>query len=75
MCDVSGAHMQVGTAGETSHNFVRNPANWVVRAVPGLLTLLFCLFGIGHPVLWQDELATLSASTRSVEDIFRLARH
>ncbi|NES28716.1 hypothetical protein GCE86_20840 [Micromonospora terminaliae] len=42
-------------------------------AVPGLVTLVVTLAGIGHAQPWRDELATWSAATRSVPDLGRLA--
>ncbi|MET8910725.1 glycosyltransferase family 39 protein [Micromonospora sp. NPDC004551] len=46
---------------------------WPVWVVPGLLTLVVTLAGIGHAQPWRDELATWSAATRSVSDLVRLA--
>ncbi|MDO3684256.1 glycosyltransferase family 39 protein [Micromonospora sp. C28ISP2-4] len=45
------------------------PAVWVV---PGLLTLVVTLAGIGHAQPWRDELATWSAATRPVPDLVRM---
>jgi mannosyltransferase len=45
-----------------------------VWAVPAGVALAVCLIAIGHRVLWQDELATLTASTRSLHDLAELAR-
>ncbi len=39
------------------------------------LTFGICLLGIGRAVLWQDELATVSAGTRSLPDLARLCAH
>jgi mannosyltransferase len=47
--------------------------DWPVWAVPGLLTLVVTLAGIGHAQPWRDELATWSAATRPVPDLLRLA--
>ncbi|MFY1657389.1 glycosyltransferase family 39 protein [Micromonospora sp. WMMD1274] len=44
---------------------------WVV---PGLLTLVVTLAGIGHAQPWRDELATWSAATRPVPDLARMTR-
>jgi len=41
---------------------------------PAALALVICLAGIGHQALWQDELATLTASTRSLTALVDLAR-
>lgn len=51
----------------------RRPA--LVWAVPALVTLGLCLVGIGRPVLWQDELATVSAASRSLPELLRLVLH
>jgi len=51
---------------------LRSSLLWVV---PAGVTLAVCLAGIQRPVLWQDELATLSASTRSLYDLVRLSAH
>ncbi len=45
-----------------------------VWAVPAVVTAVVCLIRIGHPVLWRDEIATLSAATRSFGDQIRLER-
>ena len=45
-----------------------------VWAVPAALTLVSCLVGAWHQVLWQDELATYTAATRSFGDLVDLAR-
>jgi mannosyltransferase len=42
-------------------------------AIPAALTLAICLTAIQRPVLWQDELATVSASTRSLYDLVRMS--
>ncbi|WP_262284834.1 glycosyltransferase family 39 protein [Micromonospora sp. MA102] len=47
--------------------------DWPVWAIPGLLTLVVTLAGIGHAQPWRDELATWSAATRPVPDLVRLA--
>jgi mannosyltransferase len=47
----------------------------VVWAVPAVLALGSCLPGAVHAVLWQDELATLSAVSRSLPDLGRLLLH
>ncbi|NED59019.1 hypothetical protein G3I24_50085, partial [Micromonospora aurantiaca] len=46
----------------------------VVWVVPGLLTLVVTLAGIGHAQPWRDELATWSAATRPVPDLARMTR-
>ncbi|MEU5828910.1 glycosyltransferase family 39 protein [Micromonospora tulbaghiae] len=46
----------------------------VVWVVPGLLTLVVTLAGIGHAQAWRDELATWSAATRPVPDLARMTR-
>jgi mannosyltransferase len=48
------------------------PAVW---AVPAVVTFLLCLPSAWHAVLWQDELATYSAVSRPVPDLFRLLLH
>ncbi|MEU9512769.1 glycosyltransferase family 39 protein [Micromonospora sp. NPDC048169] len=50
------------------------PGPVVVWVVPGLLTLVVTLAGIGHAQPWRDELATWSAATRPVPDLFRMTR-
>jgi mannosyltransferase len=45
-----------------------------VWAVPAAAGLAASLAAIGHQVLWQDELATFSASTRSLHALAALAR-
>ncbi len=50
------------------------PAPRHIWAVPAALTLVICLVGAWHQVLWQDELATYTASTRSLGDLIDLAR-
>lgn len=40
--------------------------------VPALVTLIVGLIGIGHQVLWQDELSTISAASRPLADLPRL---
>jgi mannosyltransferase len=45
-----------------------------VWAVPAGVALVACLIAIGHRVLWQDELATFTASTRSLHDLAELVR-
>ena len=47
----------------------------VVWAVPAVLTFGLCLPATVHAVLWQDELATLSAVSRSIPDLIRLLIH
>ncbi|BAJ28897.1 hypothetical protein KSE_30870 [Kitasatospora setae KM-6054] len=39
---------------------------------PALLTLLYCLRGIGRPLLWDDELASWNAAARAPGRIFQL---
>ena len=51
---------------------VRFPPVW---AWPAAITLGHCLLGIQRAVLWQDELATVSAATRSLPDLVRLCTH
>ncbi|MFI2646328.1 glycosyltransferase family 39 protein [Micromonospora fulviviridis] len=51
----------------------RDRPAWLVPALPGLLTLVVTLAGIGHAQPWRDELATWSAATRTVPDLVRLA--
>ncbi|WFF06922.1 glycosyltransferase family 39 protein [Micromonospora sp. WMMD1076] len=46
----------------------------MVWVVPGLLTLVVTLAGIGHAQPWRDELATWSAATRPVPDLVRMTR-
>ncbi|MFF0657119.1 glycosyltransferase family 39 protein [Micromonospora tulbaghiae] len=46
----------------------------MVWVVPGLLTLVVTLAGIGHAQPWRDELATWSAATRPVSDLIRMTR-
>ncbi|MBU8856876.1 glycosyltransferase family 39 protein [Micromonospora sp. WMMB482] len=46
----------------------------VVWVVPGLLTLVVTLAGLGHAQPWRDELATWSAATRPVPDLTRMTR-
>lgn len=43
-----------------------------VWAVPAFATFLICLAAIDHQVLWQDELSTVSAASRSLGDLGRL---
>jgi mannosyltransferase len=45
-----------------------------VWAVPAGVALAACLAAIGHQVLWQDELATFTASTRSLDELIQLAK-
>jgi arylsulfatase A-like enzyme len=45
-----------------------------VWAAPAGVALAVCLAGIGHQVLWQDELATFTASTRSLDELVQLAK-
>ncbi|MGX4652376.1 glycosyltransferase family 39 protein [Micromonospora sp. SCSIO 07396] len=52
----------------------RWPAGWVVWAVPLLVTLVAGCSGINRAQPWRDELATWSAATRPVGDLFRLTR-
>lgn len=51
---------------------LRAQATWLV---PAAVTLAVALVRVGHPVLWQDELATWSATTRSLPDLVRLGTH
>lgn len=53
---------------------VRARSGPVVWVVPGLLTLVVTLAGIGHAQPWRDELATWSAATRPVPDLIRMTR-
>ncbi|MCZ7477408.1 MULTISPECIES: glycosyltransferase family 39 protein [unclassified Micromonospora] len=46
----------------------------VVWVVPGLLTLVVTLAGIGHAQPWRDELATWSAASRPLPDLARMTR-
>ncbi|WP_348651005.1 glycosyltransferase family 39 protein [Micromonospora sp. WMMA1947] len=46
----------------------------MVWVVPGLLTLVVTLAGIGHAQPWRDELATWSAATRPLPDLIRMTR-
>lgn len=45
-----------------------------VWALPAAATLLASLLAIGHQVLWQDELATYTAATRSFGELIDLAK-
>lgn len=47
-------------------------ATW---ALPAVVTLLVCLVDLGRPALWQDELATWSATTRSLPGLVQLVMH
>ncbi|MFE7870980.1 glycosyltransferase family 39 protein [Micromonospora humida] len=49
------------------------PAGSLVWAVPLLVTLVAGGWGISRAQPWRDELATWSAATRPVGDLFRLA--
>ncbi len=46
----------------------------VVWVVPGLLTLVVTLAGIGHAQPWRDEVATWSAASRPLPDLARMTR-
>ena len=44
-------------------------------AVPGLLALVLGLYQVSKPELWRDEIASVSASTRSLGNLFKLLHH
>ena len=46
---------------------------WLAVALVGAFA--FLVWGIGRPSLWYDEIATLSASARSLPDLFALTGH
>ena len=43
--------------------------------IPGVLALLLGLYQVGKPQLWRDEIASVSASSRSLGDLFKLLGH
>ncbi|GAB3815488.1 glycosyltransferase family 39 protein [Micromonospora zhanjiangensis] len=47
----------------------------VVWLAPSVLTLALALVGLDRAQLWRDELATWSAASRPVPDLFRLTGH
>lgn len=53
----------------------RQPRDAWPWAVPGMLTLVVALALIDRRSLWQDELATLSATQRPLPDLVRLVTH
>lgn len=53
----------------------RRPTAWLAWAVPAVVTVALGLRGIGVPMLWRDELATWSAATRTVPQIWALVHH
>ncbi len=42
---------------------------------PGVLALLLGLYQVAKPELWRDEIASVSASSRSLGDLFKLLGH
>lgn len=53
----------------------RRPRAWLAWAVPVVVTVALGLRGIGVPMLWRDELATWSAATRTLPQIWALVHH
>ncbi|MFK0193626.1 glycosyltransferase family 39 protein [Kitasatospora sp. NPDC090308] len=56
----------------------RSAPAWTRRLLwvwPAVLTLAACLYGAGGPLLWDDELATWNAASRSPHEIFHLLDH
>lgn len=47
---------------------------WTAVA-PGVLSLLLGIYQVGKPELWRDEIASVSASSRSLGDLFELLGH
>jgi mannosyltransferase len=48
---------------------------WLAWAVPAAATAALGLYEIDAPMLWRDELATWSAATRTIPQIWALAHH
>jgi mannosyltransferase len=50
-------------------------ANWVAWAVPAAVTAALGLYEISGPMLWRDELATFSATSRTLPQLWAMAHH
>jgi len=48
---------------------------WAVLAVPALAELVIGGYRLGGPAIWRDEIYTIDASSRSLNEIFALLRH
>jgi len=55
--------------------FIRRTVTFLVWAVPAALTMAFGLYDIGKPVMWRDELATWSAASRSLSQLWIMLHH
>jgi mannosyltransferase len=72
MANVAGVRATTDTTRRTDTGGWGAPWEWVVSAA---VTLVVCLIGIGSSPLWQDELATWSATNRSLPELARLSAH
>lgn len=72
MANVAGVRDTTDTTRRTDTGGWGAPWEWVVSAA---VTLVVCLIGIGSSPLWQDELATWSATNRSLPELARLSAH
>ena len=50
-------------------------ADWLAWAVPAAATAALGLYEIGVPMLWRDELATWSAASRTLPQLWGTAHH
>jgi mannosyltransferase len=50
-------------------------AGWLTWALPAAAAAVLCLAGIGVPMLWRDELATWSAASRTLPQLWTMVHH
>lgn len=70
-----GKKMGTGASAASQPAGVRRALTFLVWAVPGAVTLAFGLYDIGKPILWRDELASWSAASRSLPQLWGMAHN
>jgi len=54
---------------------VRSVPTWLAWAVPTVVTAALGLYQINVPILWRDELATWSAASRTLPQLWAMVHH
>lgn len=64
-----------GAPGAWQPALARRAVTFLVWGAPCAVTLAFGLYDIGKPMLWRDELATWSAASRSLSQLWGMVHH
>jgi mannosyltransferase len=69
----AGAEPEVTTRPRAA--VVRSAPTWLAWAVPTVVTAALGLYQINVPILWRDELATWSAASRTLPQLWAMVHH